>query len=191
MSSYGYLSNAEGIGGRLFGLGIDRIGSCCVSTPSTGEACENSPVALDGDLSAGRVLPRLRARVEGVREHEHDAVLLRLVGSLDVCRRVAGHLREPGLDRRRMMPPVAHMDAVGVIDGVCMWNGCLDLAGADQTSGPTPNWVNPHSVTPWSASPGWAGYYGKYEATAGRAFLQEVLGRFERVLLRLRDRGGV
>ena len=72
------------------------------------------------------------------------------------------------------IPPVAHMDASGVIDGVCLWNGCLDLAGADQAG----TWVNPNSITGWAANASvntYGGWYGRFEASAGRAFMLYVL----------------
>jgi LPXTG-motif cell wall-anchored protein len=70
------------------------------------------------------------------------------------------------------------MNATGTIDGVCMWNGCLDLTGALRTGA---GWVNPHSVTPWSASNTntASGTYGRFEATSGRAYLQKVLSTHE------------
>ena len=72
--------------------------------------------------------------------------------------------------------PVAHLNSTGTLDGVCMWNGCLDLTGAKHTGA---GWVNPHSVTPWSTNAGnngYSGQYGRFEATSGRAFVQSIGG---------------
>ena len=58
------------------------------------------------------------------------------------------------------------MDASGVVDGVCLWNGCLDLVGADQAG----TWVNPNSITGWAANASlntYGGWYGRFEAVGG------------------------
>ncbi|MEY4080539.1 MAG: hypothetical protein RL430_969, partial [Actinomycetota bacterium] len=74
-----------------------------------------------------------------------------------------------------------HMNSSGTINGVCMWNGCLDLTGAAKSGA---GWTNPHSITPWSASAAnntYSGQYGRFEATSGRAFLHRVLQNTQEV----------
>jgi len=73
--------------------------------------------------------------------------------------------------------PVSHRNTTGSVDGVCLWNGCLDLAGDEQVG-----WVNPHSITPWASDAtanNFSGQYGKFAATSGRAYLQKVLSTNE------------
>ncbi len=176
VNSYQYLSNAEGAGGRLFGIDTQNRKLLCLD-PATGAACAGSPVQLGGNAQLAaynyHVYPlgsKVFATTDTTLNCFEAATLAPCAGAWPVTYAslswaVTG------------MSPVAHMDAQGTIDGVCMWNGCLDLAGVDQTSGATPNWVNPHSITPWSASNNnsSSGYYGRFEASAGRAFLQRVL----------------
>jgi hypothetical protein len=71
------------------------------------------------------------------------------------------------------------MNSTGTINGLCMWNGCLDLTGAKGTGA---GWVNPHSITSWSSNAGNNGYmgqYGRFEATSGRAYMQMLIGSMQ------------
>lgn len=175
VTSYSALSNAEGVGGRLFGMESVNQKLLCLD-PTTGAACTGTPIQLSGgtDTSYYHVYPlgsKVFASTDTTLYCLDSATLASCGGAWPVTYASLGWSAVP-------MPPVAHMDAEGTIDGVCMWNGCLDLAGSDQTSGGTPNWVNPHSITPWAANASnnfYAGWYGRFEATAGRAFLQNVL----------------
>ena len=170
VSNYGVLSNAEGAGGRLFGMESTNADLLCFD-PATNAACAGSPVALSGgtDTAKYHVYP-LGTKVFASTDTDlycfEASDLSSCGGSWPVSYTSLSWTSQ-------RISPVAHMDASGTIDGVCMWNGCLDLTGAERT-----DWVNPHSITPWSASAGtnsWSGQYGRFEATSGRAYLHEVL----------------
>ena len=171
VNSYGSLSNAEGAGGRLFGLESLNQQLLCAD-PGTGDACAGSPVQLDGSPDTGsyHVYPlgdKVFATTDTTLYCFDAATLAACGGAWPVTYASLGWTVAP-------IPPVAHMDASGVIDGVCLWNGCLDLAGADQSG----TWVNPNSITGWAgdaAVNSYGGWYGRFEASAGRAFMQYVL----------------
>ncbi|MDX1747716.1 MAG: hypothetical protein R3324_17415, partial [Halobacteriales archaeon] len=145
----------------------------CFDT-ATDAACANSPIQLDGNAATAyyHVYPlgsKVFASTNSTLYCFEASNLSTCAGSWPVT---YADLEWTAVE----MSPVAHMDSNGGIDGVCMWAGCLDLSGADRTTGGS--WVNPHSITPWSSNAlvnRWSGRYGRFEATAGRAFLQEVL----------------
>ena len=173
VTSYGYMSNAEGVNGRLFGSEAANQKLLCLDA-ATQAPCAGSPVQLtggvDGAASKYHVYPlgsKVFATTDTTLHCFEAATLAPCAGAWPVS---YASLSWTAAN----MSPVAHMDGDGTIDGVCMWNGCLDLAGADQAA----NWVNPHSITPWAANAGsnyYSGQYGRFEASAGRAFLQLVL----------------
>lgn len=176
VTSYSFLSNAEGAGGRLFGMESVNQKLLCYD-PVTNAACSGSPVALNGSNSPSKyhVYPlgdRVFASTDTTLYCFNTSDLTRCTGSWPVTYASLSWTSEG-------LPPVAHMNSAGTINGVCMWNGCLDLTGAEKTGA---GWTNPHSITPWSTSAsdnGSAGYYGRFEATGGRAFLQWVLSSHE------------
>lgn len=177
VNDYGYLSNAEGAGGRLFGIETRNNKLLCFD-PVTNAKCVGSPVALDGtqyNTSYAHVYP-LGDKVFA----STDTHLYCFESSTLAACAGAWPLSYTGLSWTvQSMSPVAHMNATGTIDGVCMWNGCLDLSGAKRTGA---GWVNPHSITPWSTNAGTngsSGQYGRFEATSGRAYLQYVLASHE------------
>jgi LPXTG-motif cell wall-anchored protein len=173
VSSYGSLSNAEGASGRLFGLESVNQKLLCFDT-ATDAACAGSPVQLSGSTST----PSYHVYPLGTKVFASTDTTLYCfeAATLAACGGAWPVTYDSLSWASVTMSPVAHMDANGTIDGVCMWAGCLDLSGADQTTDGT--WVNPHSITAWSDSAGnnrYSGQYGRYEASAGRAFLQSVL----------------
>lgn len=173
ISTHNYLSNAEGVGGRLFGLESASQTLLCFD-PNTNAACANSPVQLSGTNNAVRYhVVGLGTKVFATT----DTTLYCFESSnLSPCAGAWPVSYSSVSWTVQNMSPVAHMDASGNIDGVCMWNGCLNLAGAVQA------WTNPHSITPWSGSASnnsASGTYGKFTATAGRAYLQKVLSTNE------------
>ena len=173
VTSYSPLSNAEGVGGRLFGSESVNHQLLCLDA-TTEAACAGSPIQLagNGNTSMYHVYPlgsKVFASTDTTLYCFEAATLAACGGAWPVT--YASLSWTP-----TEMSPVAHMDANGTIDGVCMWNGCLDLVGADRTTGG--DWVNPHSVTDWAdnaSNNSWSGRYGRFEASAGRAFLQDVL----------------
>ena len=176
VTSYGQLSNAEGASGRLFGIESANQQLLCLNA-ATQAACAGSPVQLTGTTGSPSQYHHVYPLGSKVFASTNQNLYCFEAATLAACAGAWPVSYSSLTWTAQSMSPVAHMDASGVIDGVCMWNGCLDLAGADQTSGATPNWVNPHSITPWSASNTntSSGYYGRFEASAGRAFLQRVL----------------
>lgn len=171
VTSYINLSNTEGAGGRLFGLESVNQQLLCLD-PGTGAACTGSPVQLDGGTNTAlyHVYPldsKVFASTDTTLYCFDAATLAACGGAWPVTYASLGWTAA-------QIPPVAHMDASGVIDGVCLWNGCLDLAGADQSG----TWVNPNSITGWAANASlnqYGGQYGRFEASAGRAFMLYVL----------------
>lgn len=169
--NYQRLSNAEGAGGRVFGIETTNQKLLCFD-PATGAACADSPIQLSGstDTAYYHVYPlgsKVFATSNVAMYCFESATLSPCAGSWPVTNDSLGWTPQ-------RISPVAHMDADGTIDGVCMWNGCLDLAGADRAG----DWVNPHSITAWANDPGhnwYSGQYGRFEATAGRAYLLWVL----------------
>ena len=173
-TSYQNLSNAEGVGGRLFALDSRNQQLLCFD-PATDAACAGSPIDLSGGTSTNHyhVYP-LDSRVFA----STDTTLYCFdSGTLAPCAGWPVAYADVSWTAQTH-PPVAHMDANGTIDGVCMWNGCLDLSGTVRTESDPVDWVNPHSITAWATTAntnGSAGQYGRYEASAGRAFMLYVL----------------
>jgi hypothetical protein len=179
ITNYNFLSNAEGAGGRLFGIETANNKLLCFD-PTTNLACANSPVSLSGTTGSSstpkaHVYPLGDKVFASTDTHLYcfeSSTLANCAGSWPVSYTSLSWTSTT-------MSPVAHMNATGTIDGVCMWNGCLDLTGAARTGA---GWVNPHSITPWSAASSnnsWSGRYGRFEATSGRAYLQKVLNTHE------------
>ena len=179
ITHYNVLSNAEGAGGRLFGIETQNNELLCFD-PTTNLACANSPVSLSGTTGSSstpkaHVYPLGDKVFASTDTHLYcfeSSTLANCAGSWPVSYTSLSWTSTT-------MSPVAHMNATGTIDGVCMWNGCLDLTGAARTGA---GWVNPHSITPWSAASSnnsWSGRYGRFEATSGRAYLQKVLNTHE------------
>lgn len=177
VNSYSYLSNAEGAGGRLFGIETVNKQLLCFD-PVTNAKCTGSPITLDGTAgytSNYHVYPLGNKVFASSDTHLYcyeSSTLTPCAGSWPVSYSSVSWTVQS-------MSPVAHMNSTGTIDGVCMWNGCLDLTGAARTGA---GWINPHSITPWSADAnynGSSGTYGRFEATSGRAYLPYVLGSHE------------
>lgn len=170
ITSYQRLSNADGVGGRLFGLDSQNQELLCYD-PETGAACTGSPVALSGTTNTSYyhvygLGSKVFASTDSALYCYESSDLSACAGSWPATYSALGWTAQT-------IPPVAHMNTTGTIDGVCMWNGCLDLAGAEQVA-----WVNPNSVTTWASSASgntYAGQYGRFTATAGRAFMPRVL----------------
>ena len=174
VNGYTYLSNAEGAGGRLFGIETKNQKLLCFD-PATNAKCANSPVALSGTSGAtpkAQVYPlgdKVFASTDTNLYCFESSTLAACSGSWPVTYTSLSWTAQN-------ISPVAHLNSTGTLDGVCMWNGCLDLTGAKRTG---PGWVNPHSVTPWSTNAGnngYSGQYGRFEATSGRAFVQSIGG---------------
>ena len=171
--NYSYLSNAEGAGGRLFGIETANQKLLCFD-PATNAKCTGSPISLTGtigDTAKAHVYPlgdKIFASTDTNLYCFESSTLAACAGTWPVS--------YTGLTwAAQEISPVAHMNTSGTINGVCMWNGCLDLTGAKRTGA---GWVNPHSITPWSSNAGSnsaSGTYGRFEATSGRAYLQDVL----------------
>ncbi len=170
ITTYQSLSNAEGIGGKLFGSESQNQELLCYD-PDLDGPCTGSPIALSGGTSARHYQiyglgTKVFATTDTTLYCYESSDLSTCAGSWPVTYASLGWTAQE-------ISPVAHMDATGTVDGVCMWNGCLDLSGAEQTG-----WVNPHSITPWASNAGanqYSGWYGKFTATAGRAYLHNVL----------------
>ena len=174
VSSYNDLSNAEGAGGRLFGLESINKQLLCFD-PVTNVACSGSPISLSGttgDTSNYHVYPlgdKVFASTDTHLYCYESSTLAPCDGAWPVSYASLTWTVQS-------IPPVAHMDAMGTINGVCMWSGCLDLSGVAHTG---VGWVNPHSITTWSSNASVnniAGTYGRFEATSGRAYMQKLLG---------------
>jgi LPXTG-motif cell wall-anchored protein len=178
VDGYWYLSNAEGAGGRLFGLESKNNKLLCFD-PTRNAACTGSPVMLLGssatDTGKYHVYPLGDKVFASTDTHLYcfeSSTLANCAGAWPVS---YASLPWTAVN----ISPVAHMNATGTIDGVCMWNGCLDLTGAKRTGS---GWVNPHSITTWSTNAnnnGSSGQYGRNEAVSGRAYLPMVLGDHE------------
>lgn len=135
---YGYLSEAESIGRRVFGIETAGTGSLLCFDAALGTACPGSPIALDGavgttgDDGASRVLAlgdRIIAKTQ-TRMYCFDAT------TLTPC---AGTW--PATINGNQKTPIApHSDGQGELDGVCWYGGCIDLTGA------TAAWTNPWSL---------------------------------------------
>jgi len=172
VTSYSYLSNAEGAGGRLFGIESMNQKLLCFD-PTTNQKCANSPVALSGTSGA---TPKAQVYPLGDKVFASTDTNLYCFESstLATCAGVWPVSYASLSWTAQNISPVAHMNSSGTINGVCMWNGCLDLTGAARTGA---GWVNPHSITSWSTNAGgnqYSGQYGRFEATSGRAYLQRV-----------------
>ena len=178
ITGYTPLANAEGVGGKLFGLESTNQKLLCFD-PATNGPCAGSPIALSGGTNTTQfhvygLGTKVFATTDTTLYCFESSDLSPCAGSWPVTYASLGWSVVS-------IPPVAHMDTTGTVDGVCMWNGCLDLMGVDQSydagSNPT-GWVNPHSVTSWSSNASGnsaAGQYGKFTATAGRAYLPIIL----------------
>ena len=173
VNAYSFLSNAEGAGGRLFGIETKNNKLLCFD-PTTNLPCVNSPVTLSGTSGAttkAHVYPlgdKVFASTDTNLYCFESSTLAACAGAWPVTYASLSWTAQN-------ISPVAHMNTSGTIDGVCMWNGCLDLTGAARTGA---GWVNPHSITTWStsvANNSSSGQYGRFEATSGRAYLQRVL----------------
>ena len=174
VNGHTYLSNAEGAGGRLFGIETNNQKLLCFD-PATNAKCANSPVALSGTSGTtpkAQVYPlgdKVFASTDTNLYCFESSTLAACAGSWPVTYTSLSWTAQN-------ISPVAHLNSTGTLDGVCMWNGCLDLTGAKRTGA---GWVNPHSVTPWSTNAGnngYSGQYGRFEATSGRAFVQSIGG---------------
>ena len=171
VADYDFLSNAEGIGGRLFGLDINNGKLLCFDPTGAGGACANSPVELSKSTSSAEKFHvydfggRVYASTDSHMYCFDPANLTPCAGAWPVS--FSSLSWSSGVDA----PPVAHMNAAGDINGMCLPAGCVDVSGAAKTG---PGWVNPFSIVSFDLQ--WDGYYGKYEATAGRAFIHDVLG---------------
>jgi len=179
VNSYLRLSNAEGAGGRLFGIETANKKLLCFD-PTTNLKCANSPVTLSGsstDAFKYHVYPlgdKVFASTDTNLYCYESSTLAACAGSWPVS---YSGLSWTAVD----ISPVAHMNSTGAINGVCMWNGCLDLTGAVRTGA---GWVNPHSVTTWStnaANNPYSGRYGRFEASSGRAYLSYVLQNTQKI----------
>ncbi|MGA1361368.1 MAG: fibronectin type III domain-containing protein [Ilumatobacteraceae bacterium] len=173
--NYAYLSNAEGIGGRLFGVETIGMKLLCLD-PVTGAACSNSPVSLLGTAGANGSWAHVYPLGNKVFVTSDSHLSCYESSTLAACAGAWPVSYTSISQTAAAFPPVAHMNSTGAIDGVCMRTFCLKLDG----SLPSPAWVNPHSITPWAASGnGSAANYGRFEATDGRAFMHTVLSNAE------------
>ncbi len=171
VSSYGSLSNAEGIGGRLFGMESQNNKLLCFD-PATSAACAGSPISLSATGTNNTGYYHVLALGSKVFASTNTTLYCFESATLAPCAG-AWPVTYASLSwTAPEMPPVAHMSASGSIDGVCVFTGCLDLLGAARTGA---GWVNPFSVTQWNSVPAYSGQYGKFETTAGRAFMAEIL----------------
>ena len=172
VTNYTYLSNAEGIGGRLFGVETIGMQLLCLD-PATGAACAGSPVTISGTAPSSGSWVHVYPLGNKVFVTSNTHLSCYESSTLAPCAGAWPVSYASISQTAAQFPPVAHMNSTGTIDGVCMRLFCLKLDG----SLPSPAWVNPHSITSWAATGnGSAASYGRFEATDGRAFLHSVLG---------------
>lgn len=146
VSSYGYLSNAEFVGRRIFGVETSGTGSLLCFDAALGAQCPNSPIDLVGATNAGQTYPlsfgdKIMVKTSS-RMYCFDAT------TLAAC---AGTWPAT-ISAANATPAAPHTDADGVLDGVCHQSGCVDLSGA------TTAWTSPWSLGA-SAWPITGGYF--------------------------------
>lgn len=146
VSSYGYLSNAEFVGRRIFGVETSGTGSLLCFDAALGAQCPNSPIDLVGATSSGQTYPlsfgdKIMVKTSS-RMYCFDAT------TLATC---AGTWPAT-ISASNATPAAPHTDADGVLDGVCHQSGCVDLSGA------TTAWTSPWSLGA-SAWPITGGYF--------------------------------
>lgn len=134
VTDYGYLSNAEFVGRRIFGVETSGTGSLLCFDAALGTQCPNSPIALDGATDSNQTYPlsfgdKIMVKTAS-RMYCYDA------NTLAAC---AGTWPAT-ISAANTTPAAPHTDANGALDGVCHESGCLDLTGA------TTAWTSPWSL---------------------------------------------
>lgn len=175
-TDFTYLSNAEGIGGRLFGIEMRHKQLLCYD-PSTNAKCVGSPIALDPASAFGwSEMGAIHVVGLGSKVFASTTTTLYCFESATLAPCAGSWPRSlSGLGWTwKVMPHVVHMNTSGTVDGICLMQGCLDLTGTVRTG--VGGWVNPYSVTGWGTTDQYFGVYGSYVSTAGRAFMAPILG---------------
>jgi len=187
VNSYGALSNAQGTNGRLFGIsagGANDVELHCLDR-DTQKKCADSPVNLGSSYTSasGLHVYTVPGKVFAVTDQN---IWCLNADDLSPCSAAFADGKPYGTQDGGLgftysaEAPVAHMDASGTIDGLCVFNGCVDFDGNTQTLGASPSWVNPFAYFANSSNGSVTSYgssnYGSFTATAGRAFLPKILG---------------
>lgn len=138
VNSYGYLSEADFIGRRLFGIETAGTGSLLCFDAALGDACPGSPIALDG--AVGNTGDDGSSRVQRV-----GSKIIAKTSTKMYC--FEGQTLAPcngdwpiDINGNQKTPVAPHTDAAGTINGVCWHGGCFDLTGAATA------WTNPFSL---------------------------------------------
>lgn len=156
VTDYGYLTNAEFVGRRIFGVETSGTGTLLCFDAALGTQCPGSPIDLIDATDAGQTYPlsvgdRIVVKTAS-RMYCFDA------DTLTTC---AGSWPAT-ISAANATPAAPHTDADGLLDGVCHETGCLDLSGAATA------WVSPWSL----GVSGWPTAYSYFSGalTQGRFY---------------------
>ena len=175
ITSYGYLSNAVGSNGKLFGIagtsGSEGSELVCLDA-ATKSSCTGFPKSLGETASVGGSQIHVYQASGYVWTVSPSGIYCINSDDLTPCAPAWDSGTKTWSDlvmTPTTYPPVAHMDTSGVVDGLCVNTGCIDLSGTKTA------WNNPFtSIT--GINIGSANSYGAFTTAAGRAFLPNVLG---------------
>jgi len=174
VSSYQPLSNAEGNATRLFGAETTNDELLCFDAV-TGAACQGSPVSI-GTASDNKV--SVLAADDYVFVATDTQIGCWNTDDLTPCAGAWPAVYATLGWNHLVYSPLLHVDASGVVDGVCSSGGCLNLAGEDVTYHATDNptgWKNPFVVLGQTSNT-YADWYGSFVTSGTRGFIGPILG---------------
>ena len=154
VNSWSYLTEADSIGRRLFGVETSGAPSLLCYDAALDAACPNSPVELEGAGAYELTHPvkvgsKIMVKTSDWIYCFDSSTVTPCAGTWPVA-----------IDGYTYTPIAPHTDAEGTIDGVCDQNGCFDLSGS------ATDWTTPYSL----GTSGWAIYATSGAMTQGRFY---------------------
>ncbi|MCB1001278.1 MAG: fibronectin type III domain-containing protein [Acidimicrobiales bacterium] len=156
VNSYGYLTNAEFVGRRIFGVETSGTGSLLCFDAALGAQCPGSPIDLAGATDSNQTYPLSLGDEIVVKTATQmycfdAATLAPCAGTWPAA-----------ISAANATPAAPHTDDDGDLDGVCWQGGCLDRTGAATA------WTSPWTLGA-SAWPITGGYFSG-AVTQGRYY---------------------
>lgn len=136
---YNYLTEAEFVGRRIFGVATNgSAGQLLCFDASLGGQCPNSPVDLTGTTYDRESTANVRPLRVGnyIMVKTSTRIYCYVASTMDEC---SDQANWPVTINSPTKTPVApHTDASGTVNGICYQSGCFDLQGNAQAGWPTP-----------------------------------------------------
>lgn len=141
-NNYNYLTEAEFVGRRIFGVATNgSAGQLLCFDASLGTACPNTPIDLTGTGYDRESTANVRPLKVGnyIMVKTSTRIYCYVAATMDEC---SDQSNWPVTINSPTKTPVApHTDATGTVDGICYESGCFDLQGNAQAT-----WLTPFTI---------------------------------------------